>query len=341
MLQNYESIIQDCKKNKFENLYWLQAEEPYFIDFIASLIEKIAIPEEYKYTNQTILYGKEVKMIEILERAKSFPMMGEKKLLLIKEAQEISDFGTEKADGYFEKYLNNPNTQTILVFCYKYKTLDKRKNITKLIEKKMTVLDEKKIYEDQLPLWIRKIAQEQNLKITDKATHILAENIGINLTRIDNELAKIRVNIPSNIPINETHIQEYVGINKDFNEFELQKAIAQKNHLKANQIINYLSDDLKNHSLIMLTALLFSFFCKMMLCHYNRKNGDQELAKIMGISPYFLAEYKAACNRYSFEKIIQNIDVLHKTDIKMKGISGGTADEREMMKELVYKLMND
>jgi DNA polymerase III subunit delta len=340
MPKGYHEILKDVKSNTYAPIYWLQGEEPFFIDSIGDYIEQHALDESLKGFNQTVLYGKENKIIDILNHARQFPMMAERRVVLVKEAQDIADLNREEGEKALTAYLEKPNISTVLVFCYKYKTIDARKKLAKELEKACVVLAEKKIYDNKVPEWIKVFASDLQLKLSEKAVYMLSEHIGNNLERIHNELKKVKVNLPGDTVVDEHHIQRFVGISKDFNEFELQKAIGMKDHKKAFQIVQYFGANTKSHPVIPLLVILFTYFTKLLLLHKNNQASDDELARKIGVSPFFVKEYKVAARNYSAMMVIRNIHLLKNADLQVKGVTSNSISEEDLMKELVYKLMH-
>lgn len=340
MPKGFDAILTDLKAGTYAPVYWLQGEEPYFIDAISEYIEEHAMDSGLRGFNQTILYGKECKVIDALNHARQFPMMADRRVVIVKEAQEIQDIGREEGEKALTAYLEKPNPSTILVFCYKYKMLDGRKKLSALVDKAGVLLAEKKIYDNKVPDWIRNFAVAQELKLSEKAVQMMAEHIGNNLERIANELKKIKINVPPGAVVDENHIQRFVGISKDFNEFELQKAIGLRDHKKAHQIVQYFGANTKSHPIIPLIVILFTYFVKLLLLHKNHKAADDELARKIGVSAFFLKEYRLAARNYNISQVIRNIQILKGADLQVKGISSTSLSEENLLKELVYKLMH-
>lgn len=335
-----DAILKDLKAKKFQPVYFLHGEEPYYIDRICDMIEKIAIPEADKSFNQTIVYGKDMTMSAILGAAKRFPMMAEKQLVMVKEAQEISDLGQEKSRAFFLQYIQNPLPSTILVFAHKNKKLDTRTNVGKELDKKEYLIESKKMYDNQLPKWITELVKEKGHTIGDKAAVVLSEYIGNDLNRINNELEKLLINFQTKIEINEDIIAKYVGISKEYNTFELQSAIAIKNVLKANRIINYFEANPKNNPLIPIIALLFGYFSKLILIHQAKDKSKNAIASVLKLNPFFVDEYLTASRNYPIDKVVKIISYLRTADLQSKGV-GSTADEGQILRELVFKILHD
>lgn len=342
MVVDATKVLRDLRKEVYEPVYFLQGLESYYIDTIYSWIEKNALSDTEKGFNQVVLYGKDVDMATILSNAKRFPMMSERQVVIVKEAQEIKDFNTEKAQQHLLTYVQNPLKSTVLVFCYKNKELDGRKSITKKLEKNTTFVNSKKLYDNQVPAWINQYLNEYNAKITVKASVMLIEAVGTSLTKIANELDKILLNFKEKkgLEIGASHVQEYVGISKDFNVFELQKAIAYKNVLKVNQIILYFQKNPKEHPIIPTLALLYTFFTKVLLVHHSKDKSEKGIAMLLKVNAFFVKDYREAVKHYPLIKTMDIIHYFREADGKTKGINTGSMSDGDILKELVFKIMH-
>ena len=334
-----ESVLKQLQTNQFAPVYFLQGDEPYYIDLISDYIETNALDESQKNFNQFVIYGRDAMVSDILTHARRFPMMSDRQVVLVKEAQEIPDLKKENAQKLLVNYLEQPTPSTILVFCYKYKTIDKRKVFGKAIEKAAVEVVTKKIYDNQIPHWIKDYLAVKDVEISEKASQMLVEYIGNNLERLSHEIDKVLINLKGKSKIEAEDVQEYVGISKEFNVFELQKALAVKDVMKANQIINYFSSNPRNHPIIPIIALLFSFFSKLLLVHHSKNKAESNLASILKINPYFVKEYISAARSYSLEKVIGNIHHLRKADLSSKGVDSNMEDS-QILKELIFKLLH-
>jgi DNA polymerase-3 subunit delta len=340
MAKTADQILDDLKKNVYAPIYFLQGEESYYIDLISDYIEANALNEAEKGFNQRILYGKDVAINTVISAARSFPMMGQRQVIIVKEAQEIAELKKIPDDmSVFEAYLQNPQPSTVLVFCHKHKKLDKRKKVAKSIEKASVYLESNKIYENQVPEWVQKYIASKGHKINRQATMLLTEYIGNSLERMSNEIDKILINFKEPIEINAALVQEYVGINKDYNIFELQKAMVLGNALQANRIINYFAADPKNHPVILSIGFLHSFFSKLLLIHHHPDKSDRGVALAAGVSPYIAKEYMAAIRRYNLPKVMQNLAYIYEADLTSKGVNASLPED-QLMKELVFKIMH-
>lgn len=340
MAQSAEQILSDLKGGNYAPVYFLHGDEPYFIDLVSNYIEKNALEESEKGFNQQILYGKDVKLDQVVSAARSFPMMGQRQVIIVKEAQNLDEFGSSDFDfSLFTSYLESPQASTVLVFCYKHKKLDKRKKIVKALTKHTVLLESNKIYENKVPDWISQYVKSKGHSINRQALMLLTEYIGNNLERLSNEIGKVLVNFKEPSEITESLIQEYVGINKDYNIFELQAAVTKGNVLKANQILNYFASDPKTHPAIVSIGFLHSFFTKVLLIHHSQDKSERGVAATAGVNPFFAKDYIVAMNRYNLNKTIQNLAFIFQADLMYKGVTANLNDA-EVMKELVYKLMH-
>ncbi|MTI31318.1 DNA polymerase III subunit delta [Xanthovirga aplysinae] len=340
MAQSAEVVLNALQENQYAPVYFLQGEETYYIDLISSFIENNALPEADKGFNQMVIYGKDVEMNAVITNARRFPMMAERQVVIVKEAQEIQDLNRESGYKILEDYVKNPLPSTILVFCHKHKTLDGRKSLAKTIDKFAILVNTKKLYDNQIPSWIANFLKEKGHKITEKANQMLADNIGNDLERLANEMGKMLINVQPKVMIDEHIVQKFVGISKEYNIFELQRAIGVGDVYKANQIIHYFKANPKDNPLIPIIAVLFSYFNKILLIHHSRDKSEKAVAKAIGVSPYFARDYLGAARKYPLSKVISNIHYLQQADLKSKGVNSGGMKEGEILKELVFYLMH-
>ncbi|MGL1887828.1 MAG: DNA polymerase III subunit delta [Reichenbachiella sp.] len=340
MAKQYQEILTDLKKNQYAPVYFLQGEEAYYIDEIVNYIEKNAIEESMKSFNQVVVYGKDIDMMTIMSQAKSFPMMSDRKVVIIKEAQDLAELGKESGEKQLLPYLDNPQPSTILVFAHKYKSLDKRKKLGKAFDKKAIVMNAAKLYDNQVPTWVEGYIKEQGKKIDHKAVQLIAENIGNNLTRIANEVDKMLINVGDEDTVTTDHVYKNIGISKEYNVFELQKALSFKNVIKANEIIHYFESDPKSNPIIPIIANIYTFFNKLLLHHHSENKSDKHLASLLGVHPFFVKEYNMAARNYPVGKVMANIGYLKIADMKSKGIDYPSQSEGEILKELVFSLLH-
>lgn len=333
-----KKIMTDLKARKFAPVYFLQGEETFYIDLIANFIEEYALPPGDKSFNQVILYGKDAAMAAILTHARRFPMMAEKQVVLVKEAQEIQDLNKENGSKLLLDYLKNPAPTTILVFCHKHKSLDKRKELGKKIDQYTTALNCKKVYDNQLPDFVTEYAREKKISIDDRAVMALCEFVGNDLHRLTNEMDKLVISSPDN-SITFEQVMNGVGVSKEYNIFELQKAIIRKDVLLANKIVNYFEANTRKNPMIPVVAFLYSFFSKLLAASQCADKSDKGLVSTLKISPYAAKDYVSALRLYPTEKIIYSISSLKEADLKLKGVNSGSDTEGQILRELVYRIV--
>lgn len=340
MAVSAESILSDLKKNKYAPVYFLQGEEPYFIDLISDFIESNALNESEKGFNQVVMYGKDAEINKILTNARRYPMMADRQVVIVKEAQEIPDINKEEGIALLESYLKNPLPSTILVFAHKYKTLDGRKSLAKTVKEKAVLLTTKKIYDSAIPDWISSYVKNKGFDIDIKATQMLTDFIGNNLSSLANEINKILINFKEKTTIDAAMVQKFVGISKEYNVFELQRALGTRDLVKANQIVNYFEANPKNNPIIPVIALMFSFYSKLLMVHHSKDKSDKGIAAALKLNPYFVKEYLLAARNYPIHKVIDNIHHVKRADLQSKGIDSPSMGEGQILRELVYKLMH-
>ncbi len=328
-------LLQSLQKKQYKPIYFLHGDESYYIDLISNYIEHQVLSDAEKSFNQTIFYGKDTDLITIINAAKRFPMMAPYQVIIVKEAQNI-----KKWDDLVS-YAENPAATTILVFCYKYGTLDKRLKVAKAIEKSGVLLESKKLYENQLPQWISDWVAAKKHRIGPKATALLSEYLGNDLERIANELEKLLINIPQGQEIGTKEIEQNIGISREYNVFELTSALSQKDHLKCFKIVTYFASNHKAHPFVLTIGTLATHFTRILNYHYLKDKSKGAVASALKVNPYFVGEYEIAARQYSYPKTIEIISQLRQYDVKSKGVdSTGNVAEGELLKELIYKILN-
>ena len=333
----YEDVLNDLRQKIYFPVYFLMGEEPYYIDLVSDYIQNNILTETEKDFDQTIFYGKDVNIPTIINVAKRFPMVAKHQVLIVKEAQLIDADEWEK----LSYYLKNPLKSTILVFCYKYGTPDKRKKWFQDISRAGVVFESKKLYENQVGPWIRSYLKSQNISITEKAINMLVEFLGNDLSKIMNALEKLLINRNENFKeITPELIEKYIGISKDYNVFELQSAIIDKNILKANRIIRYFGDNKKANPLPFVLIQLFNFFNNLLLYYYLKDKSEKTVALELKINPYFVKDYVKAASNFTPQKTIQIISDIRQTDARSKGVDQTTIEEVELLKELIFKILH-
>lgn len=330
-----EKIIADIKQGKLSPIYFLMGEEPFFIDEVADFIEENLLDETEKSFNQLVIYGKDTSIEEIVSNAKRYPMMAERQVVVVREAQELS-----RTIENLAAYAENLQPTTVLVICYKYKTIDKRKKLAKLVQQNGVLFESKKLYENQVGSWIQQHLKKQQYSIAPEAIVLLVEFLGNDLSRIKNELQKLFLSVPPGKSISPEMIETYIGISKDFNNFELRKAVGERNFKKAAQIIQYFSHNPKDNPIVVTTATLFAFFSQLMQYHGLSDQSQGNVAKILKINPYFVKEYQLAARHYPMKQVSHAIAVLRDIDLKSKGLGVGNIPQGELLKEMLARLMN-
>ncbi len=328
-------IINDIKAGNIKPIYFLMGEEPYYIDKITDYLENNILTEDERGFNQMVLYGRDTTIDDIVANAKRFPMMAERQVVIVKEAQDLA-----KSIDKLESYAENPQPTTVLVFAYKYKTLDKRKKITKTLDKHGLVYESKKMYENQVGEWIKRVLKGRGYDIEPKAMMMLVEFLGNDLSRIANELNKLEIILPKGSTITPHHIEENIGFSKDFNVFEFRKAIGEKNQLKAYQIANYFAQNPKDNPLVMTTGLVFSFFSSLLQYHGLKDKSPGNVAKVLKINPYFIKDYDVALRNYPMRKVSGIVATLRDIDIKSKGVGANALPHSDLLKEMLVGIFN-
>lgn len=337
MALTYDQIVADIHNDKFAPLYFLMGEEPFFIDMIADALEERVIPEDEKDFNQIVMYGSDISSIDqIASAARTFPMMGDRLLVIVKEAQTL-----EKSIENLDKYLPVIPPSTVLCICYKYKKLDKRKTLAKSIDKKGVLFESKKLYDNNMPGWIQGQLSSRGYKATPKAVQMIADSLGTDLHRICTELDKLVIKVPKSKTITDEDVEQNIGISKDYNVFELQNAIGKRDVLKATRIINYFGDNPKANPMQATVAILYMFFAKILKVHCASDKSDSGLASALGVSPFFLRDYKEAARNYTVMSCVNCIEVLHDFDLKSKGYGvSANVDISDLYREMLFRLMH-
>jgi len=331
---SFEQIINDLKNQIYYPFYLLHGEESYFIDAISDYIEHNVLSDLEKEFNQTIVYGKDSNVPTLISYAKRFPMMANYQVLIVKEAQDL-----DKIEEFLS-YAENPLNSTLLVLCYKYGKLDKRKALYKAIEKNGIAFESPRLYDNKIPDWIHNYVRASNYSITPKAAVLLTEFLGTDLSKIVNELQKLFINIPSGTEITDDFVEKNIGISKDYNVFELQKALAKKEVVKANQIILYFASNPRENPLVKVIPILYSYFSKVLTYHYLPDKTRNNVASALSINPFFVADYQQAAKTFPPGKLCQIISLLREYDLKAKGVENSSASDGDLMKELVFRILH-
>lgn len=334
-----KKIVDKLKAGKYDPVYLLQGEETYYIDLISDYIEQHALSESEKSFNQVIVYGKDAAMATILTHARRFPMMAERQVVIVREAQEITDLNKETGAKLLLDYLARPSPTTVLVLCHKHKTLDKRRELGKKADKLIEVHAFKKPYDNQLVDFVLEYVHEKKQSIEEEAARVLAEYVGNDLNRLANEVDKVLIGHDPKGSISTAEVMAKVGISREYNIFELQRALINKDWLQAAKITNYFEANPKKNPGIPTVAFLYSFFSKVLAAHSVADRSSQGLVSALKISPYAAKDYLAALLRYPQAKALENISLLRHADLKLKGVNTGSEGEGQILKELVFRLM--
>lgn len=333
----YESILSDLSEGKFAPLYILMGEESYFIDKITDFIAQNALREEERDFNQTVCFGSDVSAAAVADMARRYPMMAERQVVIVKEAQNIKQW--DQLEQYFEK----PQPTTVLVIAYKNGTIDGRKKIlTKAQNAGAVIFESKKLYERDLPVFIVDYLKRHQATIDHKSCQMIAEHIGSDLSRLTSELDKVCLSMPEDSRhITPEVVEEQIGVSKDFNGFEFRSAIANRDVLKANQILKYFDSNPKSGGPFMLIPLLFNFFQNLMLAHYAPQKTDSGVAQFLDLrSAWGAKEYMIGLRNYSGMKTMQIIQKIRETDAKSKGLDNPNTPVGDLMKELVFFILH-
>jgi DNA polymerase-3 subunit delta len=326
-------IVNDIKAGNIKPIYFLMGEEPYYIDKLTEYMEANLLSEDEKGFNQTVLYGRDVSVDDIVSTAKRYPMMAERQVVIVREAQELS-----RSIDKLESYAENPMPTTVLVIAYKYKTLDKRKKLTKFLDKTGLVYESKKLYENQVGDWLKRVLAGKKLNIEPKAAAMLVDFLGTDLSKIANELDKLAIILPQGSTITPEVIEENIGFSKDFNVFELRKAIGERNVKKAYQIAQYFADNPKDNPLVLTVGQTFGFFVQLLKYHGLKDRSPKSVASALGINPFFVKEYDVAIKNYPMKKVSQIVASLRDIDVKSKGVGANGLPPGDLMKEMLAKI---
>lgn len=335
-----KKILTELKAKKYAPVYFLQGEEPFYIDLVADYIENNVLNDTEKGFNQVIVYGKDSPMATILTHARRFPMMADRQVVIVREAQDIPDLNKETGAKMLLDYVSKPVPTTILVFCHKHKTLDKRRELGKKIDKLTVALTSRKPYDSQLPEFVQEYAAERKIRIHDRAVIVLCEFVGNDLHRLANEIDKLSLSAGDGGEITAEQVMQQVGVSKEYNVFELQKAILHKDAVMANRIVNYMESNTRKSPLIPAVAYLFSFFSKVLVATQAPDKSERGLVTALKIKPYSARDYSTALRNFSQRKIVECIGVIKQADLRLKGVDSGSQSEGQILRELVFRLMN-
>jgi DNA polymerase-3 subunit delta len=327
-----QKIIAEWKKNVFKPVYWLEGDEEYFIDKAVEYAEHHILSENDASFNLSIFYGRDANWADVINACRRYPMFAERQVVVLKEAQHMRD--VEKLEAYVE----NPLNSTVFVVAYKNKKVDGRTKFAKTLKEKGGLISTKKMYDNQLPEWTQQLVESKGLSISPKGLALLVDHIGNDLTRIDNEVEKISVNLGKKKTITEEDIEEFVGVSKEFNVFELQAALAKKDIAKAIRIIQYFEANPKAAPIQLILPSLYGFFSKVFMVHGAGATDEKGVAAAIGINPFFAKDYLQAAKVYDYAGVEKALLLLHNYNLKSIGINNAGTEDASLLKEMVIKM---
>jgi DNA polymerase-3 subunit delta len=328
-----EKILNDWKKLKFKPVYWLEGEEEFYIDQLVDYAEHSILTEAEAGFNLTVFYGKDADWAAVINSCRRYPMFAERQVVLLKEAQQMRDI--DKLEAYIEKPLGS----TVFVVAYKEKKVDGRSKLAKLLKDKAELLTTRKMYDNQLPEWTGGLISSKGYNISQKALLLLVDHIGNDLSRINNEVNKLLVNLTGRTNITEDDIERYVGVSKEYNVFELQDAFAKKDRVKAIRIIQYFESNPKAAPIQLILPSIYNFFSKAYMIFAQPSRDEKTVAAAIGVNPYFVKDYLAAVRSYDYQGIENGLLLLHAYNLKSIGIGSSGTEDASLLKELVVKIM--
>lgn len=332
-------ILKSIKKDLIKPLYFLHGEEQFYIEQIADKIQSLLIPVHEKGFNEFVLFGKELTVGALLNYARRFPMMAEKQLIIVKEANQIQGIDLKENQKLIEDYALKPLSSTVLVLCFS-NAQDERKTWVKVFNKQGVLQNFKKLYDNQLPEFVASYSHGKGVKISMKAIQLLIEHIGNDLKRLTGELEKVILNVKLGDGIDADVIEKYVGISKEYNVFELQKALIQRDVVKANQIIIYFGSNPKDNPIQPILIILYNFFSKVLMIHGTNDRSDSSIATLLKVNSFFAKDYSAAARNYSLSKLAFIIHCIKIADLKSKGVETGEEKEGEILKKLIFEILH-
>lgn len=329
-----ETILGDWKKAKFKPVYWLEGEEEFFIDQVVNYAEHEILGAAEAEFNLTVFYGKDADWTAVINACRRYPMFAERQVVLLKEAQQMRDIDK------LESYIGKPLASTVFVVAYKEKKVDGRSRLAKILKEKAELFSTRKMYDNQLPEWTAGLIRLKGYEITQKALLLLVDHIGNDLSRINNEIEKLLVNLAGRKNITEDDIERYVGISKEYNVFELQDAFAKKDRAKAIRIIQYFESNPKAAPIQLVLPSLYNFFSKAYMIFGHPGSDEKAIATAIGVNPYFIRDYMTAVRNYGYEGVEAGILLMHSYNLKSIGIGSTGAEDGSLLKELVVKMMS-
>ena len=327
-----EKILNDWKKKNFKPVYWFEGEEDFYIDQLIDVAEHSILNEADAGFNLSVFYGKDASWADVVNACMRYPMFADKQVVILKEAQQMKDL--DKLEAYIDK----PLASTIFVVAHKEKKVDGRSKLAKLLKERGEVLTTKKMYDNELPSWTQEFIESKGYKPTQKAIHLLVDHIGNDLSRIANEVEKVFLNLGKRTTITEDDIENFVGISKEYNVFELQNAVGKKNLAKAMQIVQYFESNPKAAPIQLVLPSLYSYFSKVFML-FGAQGDDKTVAAQTGINAWFLKDYKTSASVYGFEGVQSALLLMHHYNLRSVGVNDAGTEDASLLKEMIYKMM--
>lgn len=337
-MKELELIFKNIKNREFLPIYFFHGEEAYFIDLAVKALENDVLTEDEKAFDQTVIYGKDTNYNDILALARQYPMMGDKQLIIVKEAQDLKL--NENETKILENYAENPVESTILVFAHKHKKVDSRKKVFKTLQTKKMLFHSEPIKDYNLAKWIDEEAKKLQIKLAPGISQLLADYLGNDLSRIANELNKMKLVLKNGEVLDGKLVETHIGISKEFNVFELQKALGKKDANNAFKIAFFMGKNPKTNPIVMTIGNLYNFFSNVIVYHTLAKQSPQNIASEMGVNPYFIKDYAESARLFPLKQATRTISILREIDLKSKGLGAVNMEESELLKEMVYKILN-
>jgi len=331
---NADKIISEWKKKNFKPVYLFEGEESYFIDLLSEYAETKILSESEASFNLTIFYGKDANWVDIINASRRYPMFADRQVVILKEAQQMRDLDR------LAQYVEKPLASTVFIIAHKEKKLDGRTSLAKLIKDKGEIVSTKKLYENQLPEWTAELVQSKGYSIAPKALALLIDHIGNDLSRIENEIDKMLVNLGNRKSISEDDIEKYVGVSKEYNPFELQTALSKKNLSKAIQIINYFEANPKAAPIQLILPTLYNLFSKTYMIFGQQSNDEKAVATNIGVNPFFVKDYMLTAKNYGMNGTENALILLHHYNLRSIGVNDSGTSDASLLKEMVVKIMN-
>jgi DNA polymerase-3 subunit delta len=331
----FEDVMSGLKNRNYKPVYFLAGDEPYYIDLIIDYIEEKVLPESERAFNQIIVYGEDTSVPAIIDTARRFPMMASHQVVIVKEAQSL------KKIEDLAIYLDKPLLSTVLVISYKYKTLDKRTKLYKTLDSQGCYFESARMRDYLVPGWIERYLMAKGIKADPNASAMLTEFLGTDLHKIANELDKLIMTLPAGKPaITTALIEKNIGISKDYNNFELQKAVGERDIVKANMIVHHFANNPKDNPIMLTISSLFSFFSKLLTYHYLGDKSKTNVANALKVNPYFVRDYEVAATKYNISRTVQIVSLLRSYDLRSKGFGDPGTDQGDLLKEMIFKILH-